>query len=619
MDASLSPLSPARLRKTTASPESHPASDDDERRAKSKRTADEERGRASPYRKGARPGASGRVASADIEAPDPSMHAGNYVGGLQDPLSIKRLKKLKTVFDFGNAQAVEELARSTQRVAELWEHSQQLKSKLQRASRAPDGVAPDSSPVEEEELETEQVRTLRVEIAAINTAMKAEREKVQALEDRIERHQATSDPGMLLESMHSPDTVAKWRAYVVAWVAEQNYYSVSSERGFHTKHLWNLASGLGGYWLCFGPGVVVGTLYGPAAGAAVASATGVPLLGYGVEIFLGPAVSTISWTLCEPLLAMIRATSWSSPELEGYGELERLRARAAREWIDGSADLPRNRKFEFTEPGSGTRLRLNAADYLAHKGSSLTALYAGKMGDTDLPYGVYAVANSVRNSLPDLLGNPDLYQPLAWNLGSRLVAGTFAGPLTAEAIQLLRQFWQKGIESVTMSRATWALLAAYLQSLIKDCDDKIGKEREPVRKERLAQARDALQPMLYKARQKSGWLSSISYEVQTLWQRKREAVGVDAEAPGKRLNTIASGIGKFVCQAPGALASGLAKPFVAAGGGWRVAANIVAPSVQIFCGFIFRREAEFHARVAFGAMAGLRNRIRRCCRAEEDG
>lgn len=615
----MSPLSPARLRRTTASPDPQSASDDDEQRARSKRSADEERGKASPYRKLARPGASGRIASADIEAPDPSMRAGNYVGGLQDPLSIKRLKKLKTVFDFGNAQAVDELARSTQRVNELWERSQQLKSKLQRASPAPDGLVADSFSAEDEDLEPEQVRVLRAEIAAANRAIEAEKEKIKALEDKIERHQATSDPGMLLESMHTPETVAKWRAYVAAWVAEQNYYSVSTERGFHTKHLWNLASGLGGYWLCFGPGVAVGTLYGPAAGAAVGVATGVPLLGYGVELFLGPAVSTISWTLCEPLLAMIRATSWSSPELEGYGELERLRARAMREWIDGSADLPRNRKFEFAEPGSGTRLRLNAADYLARKGSSLTTLYAGKMGDTDLPYGIYAVANGVRNCLPDMLGNPDLYQPMAWNLGSRLVAGTFAGPLTAEAIQLLRQFWQKGIESVTMSRATWTLLADYLQSLIKDCDDKIGKERDPVSKERLAQARDALQPMLYKARQKSGLLSSISYEVQTLWQRKREAVGVDAEAPGKRLNTIASGIGKFACQAPGALASGLAKPFVAAGGGWRIAANIVAPSVQILCGFIFRREAEFHARVSFGAMAGLRNRIRRCCRAEDDG
>jgi hypothetical protein len=330
-------------------------------------------------------------------------------------------------------------------------------------------------------------------------------------------------------------------------------------------------------------------------------------------------VSTVSWTLCEPLLAMIRATSWGNTTLESYNEYERLRARAWREAIDGSSELERNRKFEWPDSAGGKPVRLNAAQYLERRGTSLGALYVAKMGDSDIPYGIYAVANSMRNCMPDMLGESTLYTHMGWNLGSRLLAGTVAGPLTAEAIQLARAWRGTGKETVTMSRATWHLLADYLESLRNNCDDRISKEKEPMRKERLQQVRDAVLAMLYKARQKSGWFSSISYEMETLWQKKREAVGVDVEAPGKRLNTIATAIGKFVCQVPGALAGGLAKPLVASGTlTLRTAANIAAPSVQIYAGFIFRREAEFCARTAFGALAGLRNRILHCCPSEEE-
>ncbi|MBK4738249.1 hypothetical protein [Noviherbaspirillum pedocola] len=583
-----------------------------------KRGADETNGKTSPYHK-AKFKTPSRTPLIDMERADPSMHA-PFAEGMRDPLSIKRLKKLKTVFHFGNEQASKELARTTQELDTLSERLLHLEQELKR--KAPKSMSSKGTReflLEDVDDDPLEVTALKKAIATLGDEIETTQAKLESIQARLDRHAEMSDPAILLDSVHTNETMAKWHAFVQAWNAEQDYYLKPGEAGRVTKHLWTLASGLGGYWLCFGPGTVVGTLYGPAAGAALTALTGAPLAGYAAELLLGPLVSTISWTVCEPLLAMIRATSWGNTTLESYNEYERLRARAWREAIDGTSALECNRKFEWPDAASGKTLRLNAAEYLERKGTSLSALYVAKMGDSDIPYGIYAISNSIRNCMPDMLGESTLYQSLGYNLGSRLLAGTVAGPLTAEAIQLTRAWRGTGKETVTMSRATWHLLAGYLESLRNNCDDRISKEKEPMRKERLQQVRDAVLAMLYKARQKSGGFSSISYELETLWQKKREAVGVDVEAPGKRLNTIATAIGKFTSQVPGALAAGLAKPFIASGAlAWRTAASIAAPSAQIYAGFIFRREAEFGARVAFGALAGLRNRILRCCPSEEE-
>jgi hypothetical protein len=561
------PHSPASASHSSNAPA--PPGTDDDATARGKRRADENSGSVSPYRSAVPPGAAASAPPILAEQADPSMQLPRRAifrsGYIEDRLVDIRLKKLNAQQERGHARCAQNLVLAQRRL--------QQAAQPQASSASADIVPADC--------------------LALAT-------EIEALMAELDRYRMMEDPAALLDALHSEKTLALWQAYSQSWSGRQHHY-LHTKQGRAETFAWNLAAGAFAYLACFGPGAVAAAISG--------------------NPWLGAAVSSASWTLCEPMIAMIRATSWSNPALEAYGPRQHLWARALREAIDRTSGLEKNRKYLFID-GNGAEQWLNAAGYLERCEPSWVALWSRKLGPDDLPYTLYAACNSIRNLFPDWIGMPNVYrQSLSWNAGSRLIAGGIAGPLTMVAIQALRSCMDDARETVTMPREVWRQLAACLASLRADLDAAIGNESGDMRMQRLLELRDVIDAMLDKARQKSDWLPSIAYEWRTLFQRKREAVGVDVETPGKRLDTAAGMLGKFLCQLPGAGAAELAKPLAASNYSLAHALGNIAPPVTQILGpfaFVFRKELEAAARVACGGLHGLCNRVRSCCGKKPD-
>jgi hypothetical protein len=99
-------------------------------------------------------------------------------------------------------------------------------------------------------------------------------------------------------------------------------------------------------------------------------------------------------------------------------------------------------------------------------------------------------------------------------------------------------------------------------------------------------------------------------------QTKRDAIGIDPEVPGKKLDTAASFIGKALSQVSGIAVGTLAPRAVRSAVPWiRWAGYLVPPLASIGAGgFIIRRELEALARTMLGAAQGV---ARRCCGGHE--
>lgn len=407
-----------------------------------------------------------------------------------------------------------------------------------------------------------------------------------------------ADPAQLLNDVMSPAT----RQARSAYLDKLGRFETEVKAGC-AKHGWNLFAGGAGNFLCFGIGGAVGT------------ATGSPLAGL--------AVNTTLWTFAEPLISMMRATNVTNPYLDLYLVRQRLQARAAREALDGTSDLPENRKFAWSDPASGDTEWLNAADWLAR--TSWLTLWSGKHYTDDTPYYLYSAAYGAANCLPEFT-SASLYDTSTWQgmmtfIGIRTGAGVIAGASLQECIQLLRARYAKdtgGREIVTKTVALWKEEAAWLASLLADIDSKRSQAGvDPIQKQALDTLHRSVVLWHEKAVAKSALTTSILYEWRAMMQSKREVIGIDPELPGKRLDTAASFIGKAQSQVAGIAVGTLAPAAVRSAMPWARWAGYLAPPLAAIGmgGFIIRRELEASARVMLGAAQGLG---RRCCGENDD-
>jgi hypothetical protein len=370
----------------------------------------------------------------------------------------------------------------------------------------------------------------------------------------------------------------------------------------YAKHGWNLVAGGVGNLLCFGIGGSLSTL--------------------AANPLLGLAINTTLWTFAEPLISMMRATTFTNPYLDLYMIRQHLQARAAREALDGTSELSRNRKFAWTDSASGDTEWLNAADWLAR--TSWRTLWSGKHLTDDVPYHIYSAAYGAANCLPELVSS-SLYdrkttQGLLTSIGVRTAAGMIAGATLQECVQLLRA-WQArhtgGREIVTKTLSLWKDEAAWLGLLLSDIDNHRSQVGiDPIQKQAYDTLRQSIMLWHEKAVAKSALTTSIVYEWRAMVQSKRQAIGIDPEVPGKRLDTAASFIGKALSQVAGISVGTLAPKAVASPVPWiRWAGYLVPPLASIGAGgFIIRRELEASARVMLGVVQGLG---RRCCGGHE--
>lgn len=410
------------------------------------------------------------------------------------------------------------------------------------------------------------------------------------------------DPAYIFDTINNDETRQAYASYQREW---QEYEKAMKEG--RQKHFYNLAAGGFGNVVCFGLGGIAGTLSGSAA--------------------VGLAVNTLAWTFAEPLISMIRATTVNNPYLDHYMPRQHLQARAMREWLDGSAGLERNRKFPWLDRDSedGKPVLLNASEWLQR--SSWRTLWAGKHFTDDLIYHVYSAMYGFTNCLPEFI-DKSLYDPSTWQGIARFAAirtagGFVAGAIIQEGMQLLRASAMAhtgGRETVTKPHAFWRKEARYVGLLLDRIDERLAAHGvDPIEVKTLNLLKASLEIWHRKAIAKSALHSSVIYEWRVMVQSKRDAVGIDPEVPGKRLDTAASLVGKGLCQVPGIIVghvAGLATAQSAAP--WiRWAAYLVPPLVSIGWGFSFRREFEVVARTMLGAAQGIARRC--CCMPEQDG
>jgi hypothetical protein len=426
------------------------------------------------------------------------------------------------------------------------------------------------------------------------------RQELQSAIEAVTTLLLISDPGQQLDQVMSPGT----RALRNAYMQKLGAFEASVKAGWG-KHGWNLAAGGIGNALCFGIGGTMAILSRSAA--------------------VGLVVNMVAWTFAEPLFSMLRATTVTNPCLDHYMVRQRLQARAVREWLDGTSTLVQNRKFPWEDRVTGEVHWLNAAEWLDK--TSWLSLWSGKYLTDDIPYYGYSVANGIVNLMPEIAG-AHLYSSattmgLMTNIGSRVSAGMTAGALIHACVQ-----WQRavhagqtgGTEVATKTMSLWREEAAYLLLLLKDIDDKRNTpDISRLEQEALVELRHSVQLWHDKATAKSGRCSAILYEWRAMLQSKREAMGIDREVPGKRLDTAAGFLGKGLCQVAGVAAGTLGAEAIKSTTPWvRWAGYLVPPLAAIGAGgFIIRREHEVTARVMFGVAQGLLNRCR-CCKPHED-
>lgn len=403
----------------------------------------------------------------------------------------------------------------------------------------------------------------------------------------------STDPAYLFHTINNDATRAAYARYQREWES----YQQGAREGW-LKHVHNLAAGGVGNFICFGIG-----------GFAAA---------YSGSWVVGLATNTLAWTFAEPLISMMRVTTVNNPYMDFYMVRQRLQARAARERLEGTADLECNKKFSWQGRGSSQIQWLSASEWLER--TSWRGLWAGKHFTDDLIYHIYSVVYGLTNCLPEFFGK-SLYDMSTWQgklafAGIRAAGGFVAGALIQEGMQLLRASVMEhtgGKETVTKPCALWEKEAACVGMLLDRIDQRLAMHGlDAAEKSTLEQLKASLFLWHEKAVAKSRFLPSLAYEWRVMLQYKREATGIDPEVPGKRLDTLASFIGKGVSQLPGiavgqllgSVATKSAAPWV------RWSAYLVPPLVSIAWGFSFRREFEVIARTMLGAGQSV---ARRCC------
>lgn len=383
---------------------------------------------------------------------------------------------------------------------------------------------------------------------------------------------------------------------------DMNYYRTSS-----ATQMWNLASGLMGFVLCFAPGTL--------ASSALA------------RPWLAIVISPFFWILTERLIPMIRATSWTNKHADTtYPLLMRLVERTARDWIRAMAGLP-VKKY----PGkTKTEAPMTARAYLSTL--SMAMAWKGKVSTDDMPYLHYTLFYTLRHVFSTLFATTAFLRTgpgVAISLGSLFFAGCCAGASTSATLQARRRNayksenpknWAAG-QSLVKSREIWEAEALFIESQIKLLDAySVGLIDDDIAS-KVRLCRGLMKNEFEKANIKSGWLRSFKFEIGCLFQEKRLPGSSDAgEVAGRRVETIASYLGKATALIPAvAVNQILTLPFTTEDHTTivRILVGTFAAVVLIF-GFGFRKEAEMLWRAMVGVILGLADVIRICLLGASD-
>ncbi|MBK4738247.1 hypothetical protein [Noviherbaspirillum pedocola] len=468
--------------------------------------------------------------------------------------------------------------------------------------------------------------------------------------------------GTILDRVKSEDTREAENDFNTVWKDYQR-----TQKASWAKYGWTLASGTCAYAIPFGTGTMLSR-------------------GLGIPWLVAPVAGAMH-TLFEPFWTAIRSVTWTNPSAEGALQRQRVRARDVGDMFRQCAGMEPKLKFIIPDPDGGEPEVVSAHEFLrrgndwaewAEKhGCSPEAdrcgflnwidkvawvQWADKMLTDDMPFFVFTVFYSAKNSVVEFMGM-DFYNQLGperpmyndtqhniWvippnpvyngkvtgaDLGLQFVAGMLSGAFAMLISQGLRRWLASrtnGREVVTKSLHVWELEARFLRSYIDDIDKELNKNKTATPRSKylhkdkylLEQKRKELVTQLATAQAKTGILSGFWYDLNVMWQGKRRAVATGPDISGKRLDTLCSMAGRITSLACGVGISYLAAPYQRLTGAridpvGRVLRHIAQPLALVaWPGFNSRLEWQGAYRVAFGALKGMYSAMAACCCAAED-
>lgn len=379
------------------------------------------------------------------------------------------------------------------------------------------------------------------------------------------------------------------------------------QKGSCTKYLWTFLAGGVAYSIPFG--------------------TATMLSRWFEMPYLVPPVAGLLHTLAEPLWTMVRATTWTNPASVAYVGRQRARARANGDAWRYLANVQPKAKMLWTDPLTGKRTVLTAAQALAT--NQELWLWLHKTVSDDVPFFIFSLFYSIKNVMREPFG-PELFDRSTPNgmrndLAAQFAAGFLSGAVTMLVAQGIRRGIAgatKGSEVATKSRHVWSLQARFLGSYAEDIRDMLTRSNLSRQETRLLRAKlREVQAEQAMARAKSWLPGSVFYEFSVMFQKKRVASGSDPDMPGKRLDTLCSILGKMTSLLPSLAVGMLCQPLAKSPDmTTRLIAHLAVPfSLVTWPGFAMRTELQDWYLSLFGACKGMVSAMRAgCCCAADD-
>ncbi|MGI4849085.1 MAG: hypothetical protein ACRYGK_13240 [Janthinobacterium lividum] len=381
------------------------------------------------------------------------------------------------------------------------------------------------------------------------------------------------------------------------------------------KEFFIFLSGWVGNWACFGTGnmfsVVMGVLgYSPWSALAV------------------PLISGLTWQFGLTWVDRLRPTTVSSPHQSVYLETAKWNYRSLRDGWQQWCGKPcksyyaviKNPATGVVEPGFYSASEVRAS-------FSFTESWLKQFPSDQASYSFYCVNGFVAALFLNIF-NESIYgslptgKTMANQMFGRLIAGGFAGGLTALTFQAVRRYFMEhkimgfegAVETVTKNKEVWRTEAAFLGAYIQDIEDYLEANKDNAafkRRDRskLNNALDGLKLDFKRASAKTTLWGSMTYDWSLWMAKKRPSVEMDTEQElrGNRIENNSSFIGKILCLMPAALVTALTASMRApeASVESKLIAHALINIILIFPGFCTRMELAVGIHSSAGFPKGL--------------
>lgn len=347
-------------------------------------------------------------------------------------------------------------------------------------------------------------------------------------------------------------------------------------------------------------------------------AIGAPLAKAAGNFWLFPLfTSVLNELVSDKGAAMIRKTTFSTPDFKKLNYQQRLIGRITGDLIRECFGIPCKRKYEIKD-ADGKTIRVTAREALS-KEESYFFVSGRNYLVRALPYiwftMIYIGRDGLNNHVWPLAAKNFELNQSALETSTTVISGLFSGALTMLTSQAIAARMPGTTETPNFGTDYWVKKKAYLEALDIDRRDYVfaldtnapDYEEE---KQKTMDLRTAISKDLEMATLRSSTLGTYGAELKTAFKKKRDATSIDPEFAGSRVETGINIIGKLI--------SLLAFTYFTIEMDKHKSDNnpllqaetyFALPVILIFLGFALRDELRLVGRVGYGAIKGARDGI----------